>query len=283
MSSIFKLSYKLFCLILLWGVIFPYIIIHAKCFTYIQKYVLVGSEIYSAINYSKHSIKDESVVVLGDSVACQLYGTGPRSDNIYSLACNQAISLAGHYSLLHNMLVNNSHKIKKVYLVMHPISFRNNIDQVYVYNYFIKPFYTRDNISLFTSDTINRIHKIPLYYTCYLPITRVTNYTPDLSGFDQPIVSSARDKTFKISFVSLEYLRKITSELQSAKIKFEVISPVLNEEYRSYDITEFKKDIKDNKLDQSFANYFNFKYLDKKSFRDMLHYSDPTAVTQYLK
>lgn len=278
MSTPAKLAGKLFLFLLLWLIIFPYLITQTEVFHYLKKHYLIGGETYAAIHCSKLRVEKRKILVLGDSVARQLYGVSQYNDKIYSLACNQAVSLAGHHILLQNILKNNADQISKVYLVMHPVSFRNNLDQVYVFNYFIKPFYGKENYSRLTRDTRDRIGKVPLYFTSSFPIARITNYTPNLAGFDEPMLSAAAERKFKMSFVSLEYLKKMSSDLRKAGIDFQVVAPVLHDEYRAYATESLKKALADHNLEDHFTGYFQFRYLKKQKFVDLLHYSAPESL-----
>lgn len=275
MPTLGQLTVRILLFSLLWLVLFPYLVTHTEAIHYLEKHYLLGGEVYTAIDCSNSKVEKGTVIVMGDSVARQLYGVGAYREGIYSLASNQAISLAGQYVLLHNLLKNNRSAIAKVYLVMHPLSFRNDLDQVFVYNYFIKPFYLVENFQIFSEHTMNKIDQVPLYFTSFLPVTRMTNFTPNLTGYDQPVPASAAEKKYRMSFVSLEYLRRMNSELADAGIAFEVVAPVLNDEYQCYDSEDLKKALAANGLTAPFSGYFPFRYLDRKRFVDPLHYASP--------
>lgn len=275
MRTVGKLTARIALFSLLWLVLFPYLVTHTEAIHHLEKHYLLGGEIYRALECSQGEVAQGTVVVLGDSVAQQLYGVGRYRGGIYSLACNQVISLAGQYVLLHNLLEKNRSALAKVYLVMHPVSFRNDLDQVFVYNYFIKPFYHEENYEMFSEHTMNKIDQVPLYFTISLPVTRMTNFTPDLAGYDLPVPGSAAEKKYRMSFVSLEYLKRMSRELSEAGIPFQVVAPVLNEVYACYDSAEFKRAIAEHDLSAPFREYFPFSYLENNRFVDMLHYASP--------
>jgi len=275
MNQFLKLIYKLMLFVFIWILLIPYLISKTG---FIQNHFLVGYETYRAINKSEHKLTDNTVVVLGDSVAYQLYNQGAYNNAIYSLSCNQAISMAGQYLLLENILRNNKNKIRKVYLIYHPISFRNNLDQIYVFNYFIKPFYNQKYCKLLSADTKQKIAKVPGYFTSFLAITRISDYSPDLSRFEDPVKSAMEEKKFILSSVSLEYLIKMKAALQGVNIEFEVVSPDLKEDFMEYDCEEFKKTVIINGLQDSFLNYFSFNYIGKDHFSDILHYKEPKSL-----
>ena len=104
------------------------------------KSTIYGNEVYKAIEKSKKKNK-RNKLILGDSTANQFYNCkdGDPQD-AYSLTCTQAIGMVGQYLLLTNYL-NTGNRPDTVYLVYTPFSFWDNLDQVYTYHYFLKPFY----------------------------------------------------------------------------------------------------------------------------------------------
>ena len=142
--------------------------------------------------------------MLGDSVGKQLYDNAKDYEDIYSLACNQAISMAGQYFLLHNYLEYNIDSLpEKVILLCTPFTLRNNLD-IYAYQYFLKPFYTSEYKSLFSEPLINRIKQIPYYWTTQLPLVKTSNFTV---SYELPI------RNYQIiSPITECYLNKIIDE-----------------------------------------------------------------------
>ena len=111
------------------------------------KVTVAGKEIYQSIFKSKQKKKSKKIL-LGDSVGNQLFTNTTNNDTLNSLACNQAISMAGQFILLNNYL-NSGNKVDTVLLIFTPFSFQNNLDQVFTYHYFLKPFYIYEYKPLF--------------------------------------------------------------------------------------------------------------------------------------
>ena len=67
---------------------------------------------------------------MGGSTGNQLFPNTLFNGSTYSLCCNQAISLAGQYILLHEFLLNHTDPSKlQVFLLLRPSSPRNDLDQ----------------------------------------------------------------------------------------------------------------------------------------------------------
>lgn len=161
-----------------------------------------GGEVYGAIRNSARKQRCRRLVV-GDSTGWLFYPCESVCDsNMVSLACNQAVTMAGHYMLLHRFLeVNTDNLPDKVVLVFTPSSLGNNLDQ-FTYHYFLKPFMRGRNLSLFTGTLWRRIVHIPLWWAVTLPSMRLSNYAPEYSlPTDEPYDM--------LSPLSREYLWKI--------------------------------------------------------------------------
>jgi hypothetical protein len=238
--------------------------------------LVAGSEIYYSIDKSKQINELSSKVILGDSVAKQLFDNVTNNGSMTSLACNQSIGMVGHFILLNNY-INAGNHIDTVYLIFTPFSFRNNLDQVYTYHYFLKPFCTDEYFPLFTKTVIEQVHKIPYYYLCRVPYILATNWAPN---FTPP----AEDDHTLLSPISLEYLGKI-KEL-SMKHNFQVIvlpPPMRLSSRQSIDAMN-KNEISLGNLDDEFKDYFkNIMYLDDNLFEDEVHLKNPQQYTEYYK
>src|SRR3954453_6937291 len=82
---------------------FPVLTFKNLLFYYTDSYKssVFGAEIYTSIQKSKMKKKVKKLLI-GDSVGNQLYDNGVYNGSIFSLTCNQAISMVGQYILLSN-------------------------------------------------------------------------------------------------------------------------------------------------------------------------------------
>ncbi|MHA8065588.1 hypothetical protein V7S76_02785 [Aquirufa sp. ROCK2-A2] len=190
-------------------------------YTEYYKKNVAGTEIYEAITQSLSKHKQKKLVI-GDSVGKQILDEEIDSSKYISLCTNQAISMAGQFILLNNY-ISNGNNIDEVILIMHPLSFRNNLNQNFTYNYFIKPFYTEENKKYLDSYTVNQIKQIPFFYLAnYHPI-KVSLWSPDYP---------TEKTTIGISTISKIYLSKIIQLCESKGIKLSILSPPINEDLR---------------------------------------------------
>jgi len=206
----------------------------------------------------------------------QLFPAGTNTDTINSLTCNQAISMVGYYILLNNY-INSGNKIDTVYMIVTPLYLGNNLDQVYAYHYFLKPFYIDEYLPLFSETVKKQINKIPYVYFCRLPFILTSNWAPDFVSKDE------KKYTF-LSPVSIEYLKKI-KEL-GVKYKFKLIVLPTPTAISKKPLLEKmnKNEIVKSNLSNEFNNYFeNIIYLDDSNFVDGLHLKKPQKYTEYYK
>jgi hypothetical protein len=242
-----------------------------------QKYknTVAGNEIYISLNKSKRKGKTKKILI-GDSVCNQLFSNITFNDTINSLACNQAISMAGHFILLDNYLKANN-QVDTVYMIFSPFSFLNNLDQVYTYHYFLKPFYVKEYIPMFTETVFHQLHKIPYYFVCRNPIILTSNWAPNFNSED--------DITFTfLSPISAEYLLKI-KEL-SIKYKFKlIILPTPTKVSNRPFIEKIKMDeITKTGLGNEFENYLkDIIYVNDTNFIDNVHLKDKRMFAEYYK
>ena len=239
------------------------------------KSVVAGKEIYFSIFKSKQKKKAKKII-LGDSVAYQLFPNTSNNDTINSLACNQAISLAGQYILLNNY-INAGNKLDTVYLIFNPFSFKNNLDQKYTYHYFLKPFFIAEYKPLFTELVFNQVNKIPYSFICREPYILTSNWAPNFITLD-------KNKFTMLSQISLEYLQKIKQ--LSIKNNFQlIILPVpISLRYKAIIKNINMNEIINNNLASEFKNFFSqIIYLEDTLFEDGTHLKQPLFYTNYFK
>ena len=230
---------------------------------------IAGKEIYYSIKKSTE-LSDAEILLLGDSVARQLLNNEENDLLINSLACNQGISLVGQFILLEKYL-KKGNKIDKLIILYHPISFKNNLDQIYTFHYFMKPFYIKENYKYFSPTVFNQISKIPFYYLNREPFILTSNWSPKYSS---PIDEFGNTKkgSFWLSKVSIEYLKKIQQLAEVNDFKIQLVAPPISAAKQEL-IKAMNTDlIKGNELEGMFKDYFeNIIYCDDSFFKDDIH------------
>jgi hypothetical protein len=224
-------------------------------------------EVYHVIGKSRQKNKAKKIL-LGDSVARQFFNSETESDTLNSLASNQAISLAGQYILLDNYL-KAGNKIDTCYAVFIPSSFQNNLDQLFTYNYFIKPFYKDKNKSLLTPTVETQVRKIPYHGMAQYFAILTNNWAPEFESKDE--------KNYGLfSPISVEYIHKMSALAKANHIKLIFVPALCNENQRknieSFDQTELVK----NNIQNEFKGYFDhIQYIDSQYFVDDMHLANP--------
>ncbi len=94
-------------------------------FTKSYEEIVNGSEVYFSIHKSRVK-KKVKILVIGDSLGKQLYDNITFNGDIYSLACNQSISMAGQYMLLKTFIDENQNQLPdSVVFILYPGSLAN--------------------------------------------------------------------------------------------------------------------------------------------------------------
>lgn len=231
-----------------------------------------GSEVYSSIKKSTKKSKKRKLL-LGDSVAKQLVMYNKNNSKINSLACNQAISMVGHYLLFKNYL-EAENKIDTLIILINPlVSFKNNLDQLFTFHYFLKPFYTDQYKSEFSETVNNQIHKIPFYSTSQFPLIKATNWSPEFKSTDPKLT------TF-LSPISREYLLKIKNLAEKNNITLLIYPPPLRKSLKPSIDSIRASNINVQGLEKEFDIYFNrVRYIDDQYYVDQPHFKKKFLVS----
>jgi len=231
-----------------------------------------GSEVYHAIDKSKKKTTYKKLI-LGDSTAKQFYDSEEKDTaDFYALCCSQAIGIIGQYFLLNNYL-NAGNRPDTVYLVYNPLSFADNLDQVYTYHYFLKPFYRSEYKPLFTQCARYQIHKIPKYWACQFPYILTSGWAP-------LIEQEQRGYSF-ISPVSREYLQKIDSLSYHYHFVFKILPSLTAEHWKSRIKSFNHQEFADYRFKDKLSAYLNqITYLPDSCFIDSVHLKSPELYRQ---
>lgn len=241
---------------------------------------IAGSEARAAVRVSKTKTnKKVKKLILGDSTGHALYPSENTYDSIVSMACNQAITMAGHYFLLKNYLETNKENLPdEIIILFTPGTFGNNVD-VYAYQYFLKPFPVREYKSLYTRHLYERIKTIPLYWTANLPFIQTSNYTPRVSV-------PANEERQNMSELSMEYLLKIELITKEYGVPFSILSTPVRED-RKVTIEIIKKDLRQacaEHLNVEIENYIqSITFYPSDKFFDEVHLNDADTPKDYLE
>lgn len=238
-----------------------------------------GNEVYVSINKSK-ARKKTIVLIIGDSVGKQLYDNDTYNGDIYSEACNQAISVAGFFFLLNNFVkINHGQLPSQVLLIITPESFKNNLDQIYTFHYFLKPFYKAAYQKDFTPACWAQVHKIPLYYLSQMPFIVNTDWTPK---YTPPTDTACKI----ISPISRDYLIKIKQLCDNNHMRFSILCPPVKQS-KKIKMLAFSKAINEFEqcgLKTEFEDYFNnIEYKPDSLYIDNIHFKKQYIPIDYFK
>ncbi|MDR0866656.1 MAG: hypothetical protein LBO74_17245 [Candidatus Symbiothrix sp.] len=236
-----------------------------------EKYVS-GRKTYISIRKSKE-VSPQKKLILGDSVAEQLFPNAENDSAFISLACNQAIEVIGHYLLLNNYL-NAGNQVDTVYFIYLPFNFQNNLNQVYTYHNFLKPFYSNEYKPYFSKTAFDQIEKIPYTYLVREPHILTSNWAPEISYTD------SIDYDF-LSPLSIEYLDRIKLLAEKNNFELIILPPPLNIQNKKFVDTLNKEEIFHYNLSTEFKDYFeNIIYVEDYCFFDGIHLKEE-YIKQY--
>jgi len=168
--------------------------------------------------------------------------------------------------------------VDSVIFILRPFTFLNNLNQVYTYHYFLKPFYRDEYKPLYTETVEEQIEKIPYHGFCMYPPILTSNWAPDYKDRD------SLNYTF-LSPISVEYLKKI-QELSRIHNFNLILLPTPIDKKLKKDVEHINYDeIKKNGFEKEFRGFFEkIIYLDDSKFSDGSHLKQPEIYTAfYLK
>jgi hypothetical protein len=202
------------------------------------------------------------VVVLGDSVADQLFPAGILRN---SLTTNGAVLMCGQYILAYNALTRNP-KLKYLVLMINPQAIGFGFERGWTYSSFVKPFYTPANLGHFSGLIWSKMRTRPLSFLAILPLVKVARCFSDIR------FPSRRERSNFFSDVSLEYLRRIEKLAAARHVQLLILSPPVPAGRRSSLVQRMRLGVSQNHLESCFRDYFErMIFIDDQYFRGSIH------------
>lgn len=250
---------------------------------YLKPFYLLYNDKYQNIVKSrivykvlKRSLRKDNkkIVIIGDSSPKNIFGkfsndfkeidVSVEYDSLYILSTNSAIGLIGQYILLNNYLISGNHP-EEVFLIYSPYSYSVNLDQIFTYNWFLKPFYNDKYRTHFTKLALGQVSKIPFSYLCREPYILTSDWRPDFKK------KEIKKYTF-LSPVTKQYLDMIKQLCIENEIKFGIIANPQRESNKD-DLSKFKvSECHGLKVEPEIKYMMeNLRYFPDSLFRDKLH------------
>ena len=219
---------------------------------------------------------DAKTLVLGDSVAIQLFNNQVEGIDPTSLATNGGVTLAGQYVMLRQAIRANP-QLEQVILILHPLSFRMELRNPFSYHLFVKPFYRKPFLEDFTPTARRQVESLPLSWLAVVPQVRISNWSPYAPRRE---LESATDVLVTFNREFLEKMIQLTNE---HGIELQILSPPLDRQHQ--DIVQKlaaetdPEDPSSEILQRYLASVF---YVDASEFCDGVHLNQPIKfVPQY--
>lgn len=226
----------------------------------------VPTIMYKQLRRSRN-IPTGPVVLLGDSVANQLFDERLYGPYFYDLTVYASAAMVGQYILMKNVLATGP-KVDSVVLLYQPRPFMHNLNMKSTYNHFVNPFYTFEYKKNFTGTVYRRLNQHPLCRLGLLPAFKVTKFCSWVDYSDGAPIAEY------LSEISIEYLRKMMALAAEQNIKLIIHStPVSKKTYEVANYDQFRTQIDENGFGQLFEGYFDsILYLDDELFSDGIHF-----------
>ena len=228
-----------------------------------------------------------SKVIIGDSVANQLWPQETSGDDICYMTSNQAITAAGDYLLLYHYLESNP-QTKEVYLALRPQSLSNDINIDKSFQYFVIPFANSGNAKLLDTDTRTKLDSrfgkfwINSKYAQWTLLNNnflLSEYLKTVEKKNPDLVINDDDSTnryyHRISPTGQIYLEKIIELCDSKNIKLSVVPSPLMDTADNYGWEGYSEDIEAFGFDEVLGSYLDsVDYYPEEMFMDGIHFSE---------
>jgi len=218
-----------------------------------------------------HEHKDK--LLLGDSVCRQIHGRKSTS-TMLNLSENQSYEIAGNYILLANLLEHGS-SFDTVALYFNPFSLTCDINQIYTYNYFIKPF--RPYL-----DKLDKLELVDIENT--FPKQSRFNFLPVVKYQFSNWQLEAVEESTVISSTSMKYLEKIMQLCEESDMYF-VFKAMPIKASRQKEVETIASNSQEY-LHQypTLRKYFeNIAYLPDSLYLDEAHFINPEVVISKIR
>ena len=215
-------------------------------------------------------------LVMGDSVTSQMFGNNHIDGGTYYMTGNCSATMGGFYLLMRNYIEHNP-QTREIRLVVSPDVIANAADTDYTYQYYIVPYYTKENMRHITANVQNYIdRKFGYLFTRCEPIKKVLYNDLYLLGKYRDYIEATRTKerkSMRISWFSAEYLKQMQALCDANEIEFTVLSCPLSNTRARHDWGGFQKDREQYGLKKILQGYMeNADYYSEDEFQDEYHF-----------
>lgn len=231
---------------------------------------MVGAEVFQSVHKSGTTFSAKTIVI-GDSVANQLFSNLVEGGDPESLACNGYITMVGYHVLTKQALAHNP-QIEHVLLIIHPSCFRIEFQNRFAFHYFLKPFYQQRFLDDFTPEALLKVDEVPLNQLVWLPQVRTSNWSPDWDVQELPLGPSEPAMTS----MTRDYFHRLLEMLRSRDIQVTVLCPPIHPRFARY-VERLKQDVEDDLvLKEVMKDYFaSVRLEDASVFTDEVHFRHP--------
>jgi hypothetical protein len=237
-----------------------------------------SQEIIGGVIYAQNlaAAKTEyDTLLIGDSVCRQIFPPEKQNEStsVCYLGTNAAVTAIGNYILMRQYLQNNP-QTKKVVSLIRPQTLANDLWHNYTFQYFIVPFYTKENMQYIDEDIIERLRnefgELFIENDMYKQLIIQNSY---LLKIYLNRISNPGLITNRISEISARYLKKSWEYCKENGIEFVVFPLPLSDFEKERNWKEYQNDIIDFELQNLLKDYFNgINWYPENCFSDGVHF-----------
>jgi hypothetical protein len=239
-----KLILELVVFAAIFAVAVPWAILR---FDLVRLHEALGKEVWEAVRNAEETVPPNVGLVLGDSVAHQIYGERQETGKYWSLATNQAVTILGHWLLLQRFAEHNDMRGRRVFLVLLPGELASELDRGGPFQYLLKPFDLSADDPTLPPLARERIREIPLWWTARLPIVRLSRWSP--------VPIPPRDHG-PLAPLTVECLRSMRELGRARGFTVKVIAPFMTRKARNgFDDGAFRQAVAREGLEDLFDRY----------------------------
>lgn len=226
-----------------------------------------NSEVFFAARNCRTQF-DTRTIVLGDSVANQLFSNRVLNTEPQSLTSNGSVTMAGHY-LLARQAIERNPQIERIVLILHPQCLGIDLRNWWAFHLFAKPF----AVDGFSPDMHEVAHQqldeLPFVWLVNLPQVRVGNWSPP-----QWFFQNQHDEIFPL--LTRVSLMDFIQTCRNQSIEFTMIAPPVSPSQSNL-IDRLKTElIEDPDVGDLMRNYFaSIRYAEEDAFCDGMHLNKP--------
>lgn len=231
-----------------------------------------------------NSINENSVLIIGDSIANQLFrNLDSDSDSVDVLTSNAAFMITGQYVVLKHY-VENHPECKDVYLIIHPLSLSRNFDYEWSYKYSAAVLAKNNCLDDLDASTVKTMHEMYGYVSLTKPFIYMIEESPVCRKLWLNYMTMNREiKPLKSTFELADiYVKNMYDVCKSNDVTLHLLSTPISMNHKAM-IDNITADYAESWISSIYPNYLeDIYYYDDIMSEDHSHFSGEYSDREHL-